>query len=242
MDTPGEGVPDLVADPLVAVEMDSLSLFKEPNDESGDTPRELERGTMLYLDQGPVEIDGEEWWGVLPRNGSGGGYGWIALQDPEFGLVPAGIACPDAADWRAWSDLLAVDRLVCTDGEPFTVEAVISATQEPQPTSAFGCMLAVPRTPCQATPAWLSSPTGVVVTGPGFMSSPAFPAVDPTVMAQSNLPPEPTLMLVTGRYEHPSSAECRVMDPATGEDLIHPAEAAIHCRARFVISGAEPMP
>ena len=30
------------------------------------------------------------------------------------------------------------------------------------------------------------------------------------------------------------------MNPATGEELMDPAEAAIYCRARFVIQAAEP--
>ena len=120
-----------------------------------------------------------------------------------------------------------------------TVDVVIDAVPEPQPTSAFACM-AFPyiagRPPCQATPAWLASPTGVDVTGPGGIT---FPALDPELLSQSALPPTPTVMRVTGRYEHPAADDCRVTNPTTGEDLMVPAEAAVYCRARFVIGRIE---
>jgi hypothetical protein len=189
-----------------------------------------------------AESDGEAWYAILPEDPGIGRYGWVrAMVDDEPVLGETGIECPSFSDWAAYSQLSAARRLACSDGEPVTVDVVIDAVPEPQPTSAFACM-AFPyipgRPPCQATPAWLASPTGVDVTGPGDIT---FPALDPEHLAQSALPTTPTVMRVTGRYEHPAADDCRVTNPATGEELMVPAEAAIYCRARFVIEDAEPI-
>jgi hypothetical protein len=242
-DTSRQPDSELPTDSMATVDGDGVAVWSAPDGEPGATVLyELNQGTLVYVDAGPEEMDGETWYAVLPEDPGIGRYGWVrAMVDDEPVLGEKGIECPSFSDWAAYNQLSAARRLACSDGEPVTVDVVIDAWPEPQPTSAFACM-AFPyipgRPPCQATPAWLASPTGVDVTGPGDIT---FPALDPEHLAQSALPTTPTVMRVTGRYEHPAADDCRVTNPATGEELMVPAEAAIYCRARFVIEDAEPI-
>ena len=238
-----EGPESLRPDSLAAVGVDLLDVWSAPADEAGSTVLySVNRDALLYVDTEPhVSEDGGIWHGVLPEDPSVGRYGWVRIDGgDEPSLYETGVDCADPADWAAFNELSTVRKLVCTDDEPVTVRVDIRAQPEEQPTSAFACTAfpyVVGREPCQATPTWLAAPTGVDVTGLGSLS---FPAVDPSRMAQADLPGTQTSMDVTGVYEHPASSTCRAVNPLTGEELMVAAEAAIYCRSRFVIQAAEP--
>ena len=237
VDQPSDGLP---TDSMATVSADMVDVWSAPDPEGDATVLyTVPAGTLVYIDAAVSGDDGE-WVGIVPEDPAIGRYGWVREDDAgDPVLEPASLDCPREGDWAAFNRLSPVLRLACSDGEPVTVDVVIDAVPEPQPTSAFACM-AFPyiagRPPCQATPAWLASPTGVDVTGPGDIT---FPALDPELLSQSALPSTPTVMRVTGRYEHPAADDCRVTNPTTGEDLMVPAEAAVYCRARFVIERIE---
>ena len=237
-------VPEPAADTMAAVNVDYLEAWSAPAGEPGRARCMRSTGSMLvYVDAGPRETDAGTWYAILPEDPRVGPYGWVRVTgSEEQALRPVQIDCPRPDDWATFNELPAVWRPRCSDGAPVVVNVVapgVPRAAADERVRVHGPALRRGPAPCLATPAWLASPTGIDATGPGSIS---YPAVDPASMAQSDLPSTPTPMRVTGRYEHPASAQCRVTNPATGEQLMDPAEAAIYCRARFVIQAAEPAP
>jgi hypothetical protein len=238
-------VEELSVDSLATVEADGVELWSSPDEATRELVGRLNEGSLIYIDQ-RLPADGPaEWYAVLKTDDMLPLYGWIRSPQQGRQLWPEYVECAPMTDWRSFVSLGLFGRLACVDSDPVTLDMYVWKMQAAVPEWSTGCGMwaylgtdASTAARCSATPEWLSTFSGIAIRRPGDMEE--FAAYDPSVIDRSAFPETETWVQVTGVWESPTSSECRVQDPVTGADLLPPAQAAIYCRARFVITGIGP--
>ena len=235
---------DLPTDSLAFVGADGLEVWSTPREVTRVVEGRIAPESLVYVDDRWPETGAAEWYAVLNGDPQDPRYGWVKAPTDSEQLVPVEPDCAPMTDWSAFIELSRLERLVCTEAEPVTLDMYAWAMQPANPDWSDGCdaFSYLPSTGgssvCQATPEWLATFSGVVMRRPGHMEMLA--TYDPSVLDRSAFATSETWVRVTGAWKTPASSECRVRDATTGNDLLYPEQAAIYCRATFVITGIGP--
>lgn len=235
----------LAPDSMASVAVDGLEVSSAPGADGGEPTSQLRQGALVYVDAGPTQADGGDWYAILPQDAQTGSYGWVpAIKGDRATLVPAPVDCAPMDDWAGFVGQGRFGRLVCLGPEPQRLDMWVQDLQAPRPDWSTACGAYqfdpsyAPGVMCEATPLWLATFSGLTVSRPGEMEE--FAAYDPVLMNRSAFPTKRTWMQVTGSFERPESDECRARNQVTGEDVLPPAQASIYCRETFVITALEP--
>ncbi len=223
-----------------------LPMRTEPGLRKGLLTEILQPGDQVYVDAGPVLVDGVDWYAVMKSHGYGA-YGWVpASVGGSASTSPVPIRCPLMQDWAAFMQLQPTERLACFGDQAQVVDAWMYGATAREPYASLGCGAysispdITPITECDSTPEWLTAETGLVMRGDVDAELPV--TFEPGTLTRRAFPSSPTRMKVGGSFGHVDSDTCRVVDKVTGEDLYPPAAAHIFCRAVFVVDSLEPLP
>jgi hypothetical protein len=190
----------------------------------------LPAGTKLYVVDGPVSASGYEWIRVVPisfeaRHPEGWGEpdGWLAVSSREGDpwVTAAAIDCPAAPTGVAELRLGMGERLACFGGVPITFQARLVRCD---------CDIDGPA----IEPGWFM-PSDLVLIDPTASDNPVdmdratLLALDPAADVHDPLPVD-RLVEVTGMFDHPAAAACRV----GGFDT--PPEPSLECRFFFTVT------
>jgi hypothetical protein len=239
-----EPAEELPPDSLATVEGDGLDLWSSPDEATQEHVGRLDQGSLIYVDQRLPAEGPAEWYAVLKTDDMLPLYGWIRAPQQGGQLWPEYQDCAPMMHWESFVSLGRYGQLACMHADPVTLDMYVWEMQAARPEWSAGCNAWGYLAPggsaaaCSATPEWLSTFSGIAIRRPGDMEM--FAAYDPSVIDRSEFPQTETWLQVTGSWEWPTSSECRVQDPTTGVDLLPPEQAAIYCRATFVITGIGP--
>ena len=181
---------------------------------------------LLYVVDGPVAVDGFEWYLVRPFAYS---YlpispvpsGWLAAggKDGEPWIAPARLSCPPP-DLDAISRLSDVTRLACFGNRTLTLEGTFG-----------GCFVS---DPAHTSPGWLAH-TGCSLVPDGYRQdvtpSPGWLVMrvdDVSVNAQPD-----DRVRVEGHFDDPAAGTCTRV-PLEGEPVPIPELVVLDCRTQFV--------
>jgi hypothetical protein len=241
---PGEPLERGVATVLV----DSLRVRSEPgtNPDSERLTPLLDTGQSVYVVDGPIQADGYTWYAVAPRLPDGMLYGelpkgWVAAasRDGEPWLSPI-TAAPCPSGGLTIEALIALgDRIACFGSGEIQVLA------SPAVVDVLGgvpCFPAEDNPNCAYEPAWLIEASYAVQPIDGWIGSrPLFWAAGAPGASLAEWDGSEVTFELTGHFDDPAAAQCRIYDTATGEPLVKSAAQTVEdCRQTFVVTTAQP--
>jgi hypothetical protein len=236
---------------MAQVTAESLPVRTTPDAGAAIAGRVLHSGDTVYVAEGPTRFGTSSWYAVLWED-KDSVYGWVpATVKGHATLKPGAVDCASMADWPSFHALDPWEALACFGDRRVDVDMWVQMTK-PYPDVSVSCQLmwarkatssapgkpSVGEVPCVATPTWLASVTGLQGRRPGEIESRL--AYDPSTVDAGALGPAPQWRRVTGSFMNPASDQCRVVNQATGENLVPPEEAKIYCQAVFVVTGIGP--
>jgi hypothetical protein len=209
------------------VVVDALHVREQPglNAAVVDT---LPAGTIVELTLGyidPEVVDGIDWYHVDYNSDSIGSVAAGAGGDPYLELLPARCEGGDP-DLPALMSITAWERLACFGDRSITV------------TGTYGCPvcgIAYPRGGYE--PRWLANPDTLTTVGwPGALTLHFRPE------GGLGIPPNASIVRVTGHFSDPASSTCVIMPTMDGVPIgaeVDPVIAELWCREQFVVDAYE---
>lgn len=244
--TPVVEAPDGILPPgsVARVAVDALRVRAEPST-GGELLDTLARGDLVGIglpyvqDWGPIEADGFAWYPIAPLTVDelpsppadplevAGQGGWVAAgdgTDPFLELLEPRclVGEPDLALLEA---LAPWERLACYGNRSITIEGI------------FGCGGCGGFRPGTFEPAWLAHPLDL-----GFISIEPNDRIGPMTLRfppDGADPPEGgSIITVTGHFDDPRAAECRV-EPGDPPEARDERTGQLGCREAFVVETYE---
>ncbi len=202
----------------------------------------LQRGTMLYVTDGPFAADGYAWFEVLtfdvdltPRGDAvdqpNVEHGWVAAADTtgEQWLGVADVDCPQVP--RTVADLVALEGVAaveCFGGAPLTITArVFDCEAAPDRDAIANCGMDTGGPAYE--PEWFDRTFQFLAPDDGSEGPMYELHADPDGTFPDPLPLDAPL-LITGLFNHPEAHECRVYH------YFKDNVPSVHCRAVFVVT------
>jgi hypothetical protein len=235
--------PDVIAtlgpDAIAEVVTSDLVVRTEPgiSDTSTIYPDSLDAPMLLYVVDGPVAVDGYDWYLVKPFHADylphgdelviGPLIGWVAAggRDGDVWIEPARIDCP-ALDLDGVRRLSPTARLACFGDQELELAGEFN-----------GCFVADPAT---TAPAWLNH-TGCALVPQGYREGAVVPDPGGLVMRMDGDVGMPHVIrapiVVTGHFDDPAAATCRLIPGASVIDPRPPELVVLQCRTQFVATG-----
>jgi hypothetical protein len=185
----------------------------------------LQRGTALYVLDGPVAASGYSWFQVIPVPGFGVPNGWVAAasRDGEPWLEPTDFGCPSIpTDIQTLSRLRPSVGLACFARIPITVRARVVEC---------GCDIDGP----MIAPDWFSSTGGspvllidVAETRPAKGEDWFLLHLDPAAELNADVALG-AIVEVTGIFDHPAAKTCT-------ETEDRQTSPSLQCRLTFAVT------
>lgn len=236
---PGE-VEGLARDTLAVVTLagDNLRVRRAPG--VGDPATRLKpvlpAGTRMLIIDGPVSVDGLDWYEVQTDGELIDLFGWVASGDNgDEWIQPAAPRCWGELGAGTVAGLDRIDFLVCYGRTEVKVQARAAGLWDVRaPDGECGWIRT--KGDCDADNAWLLLPAApvTVVTGPGTEHRVTLAMPPDLSEALVKLPRQSTLLL-TVSMDAPEAMACRARDVETGAALIPDDQAITVCRLQFVV-------
>ena len=225
---PSSGSEDPFLGRVGATTVNRLRLRVEPGT-SAETPGSLNRGTRVFVLDGPRDATGYTWYRVVPM-AAGTPGGWIAAasQSGVPWIEEAEPTCPDQPSSVA--DLIALsegERLACFSGVPLTLSARVALcncdiegpTIDPP---WFAGRPGAEGGPLVLTEAEPGAPISLGENAVLLVVDPQGDVADPVPVGES--------VEVTGLFDHPAAAACTTSE--NGADPI----PSVGCRFAFAVT------
>ncbi len=196
----------------------------------------LPAGTRMLIVDGPVTLDGLDWYEVQTDGELIDLFGWVAAGDKgNAWIAPAAPRCWGALGAETIAGLDRVDFLACYGRTEVKVRARAAGLWDVRGRDG-DCGWIRDAKACDIDNAWLLLPAARVtlVTDSGAEHDIVL-AMPPDLSAALVKLPRQTTLLLTVSMDAPEAAACRATDAATGATLIPDDRAVTACRLQFVV-------
>ena len=196
----------------------------------------LPAGTRMLIVDGPVTVDGLDWYEVQTDGELVNLFGWVAAGDNgEAWIAPAAPRCWGSLGAGTLAGLDRVDFLACYGRTEVKVRARAEGLWDVR-AHAGDCGWVRASGVCEMDNAWLLLPAApvAVITDAGTEHQVMLAMPPDLSEALLKLPRQSTLLL-TVSMDAPEADACRARDADTGAALIPDDQAITACRLQFVV-------
>jgi hypothetical protein len=223
---------------VVTLDGDNLRVRTSPG--VGDPATRLKpllpAGTRMLLVDGPVSVDGLEWWEIQTDGELVDLFGWVAAgDDGDSWIAPAVPRCWGELGAATVTGLDRIDFLACYGHREVRLQARAAGLWDVRP-EAGACGWLREDGACDVDTAWLLLPAAKVsvITESGAEHAVTL-AMPPDLSAALMKLPRQSTLLLTVSMDAPEAATCRARDARTGANLISDHRAVTFCRLQFVV-------
>ena len=235
------GTPDGLAPGALAVvtlEGNNLRVRKAPGvgDPASRLKPLLPAGTRMLVVDGPVSVDGLDWYEIQTDGELIDLFGWVAAGDNrDDWITPAAPRCWGDLGAATVAGLDRIDFLACYDRAEVKVRARAADLWDAHGKSGDCGWMRAGGT-CNVDNAWLLLPAAPVtlVTDTGAEHDVVL-AMPPDLSAALVKLPRQSTLLLTVSMDAPEAAACHATDATTGATLIPDDRAVTACRLQFVV-------